>query len=38
MIVTEQIWIISVTKIALQPLDTDTDAHLHEDSVISVRK
>ena len=38
-IVTEQIWIISVTsKIALQPLDTDTDAHLHEENVISVRK
>ena len=37
--VTEQIWIISVTsKIALQPLDTDTDAHLHEGSVISMRK
>ena len=38
-IVTEQIWIISVTsKIALQPLAIDTDDHLHEGSVISVRK
>ena len=34
----KRIWIISVTsKIMVQPLDTDTDAHLHEESVISVR-
>ena len=37
-IVNERIWIISVTsKIMMQPLDADTDARLHEESVISVR-
>ena len=31
-IMTEQIWIISVTsKIVLQPLELDTDAQLHKD-------
>ena len=34
-----RIWINPVTsKIVSQSLDTDTDAHLHEESVISVRK
>ena len=38
-IVTEQIWIMSVTsKIVLQLLELDTDAQLHEEHVISVRK
>ena len=38
-IVTEQIWNISVTsKILLQLLEPDTDAQLHEERAISVRK
>ena len=38
-IATEQIWIISVTsKIELQLLEVDTDAQLHRERVISVRK
>ena len=37
-IVTEQIWVISVTsKIVLQPLVLDTDAQLHKERVTSVR-
>ena len=37
--VTEQILIISVTsKIVIQPLEPDTDAQLHMERVISVRK
>ena len=38
-IVTEQVWINPVTsKFMAQPLDTDTDAQLHEESVMSMRK
>ena len=37
--VTEQFWINPVTsKIVLQPLDSDTDAQLHKERVITVRK
>ena len=37
-LVKERIWNNPVTrKIVLQPLESDTDAHLHEESVISVR-
>ena len=35
----EQIWINPVTrKIVFQPLDTDTDAQLHRERVITERK
>ena len=35
----ERIWIYPVTsKIEFQPLDTDNDAQLHKESVITVRK
>ena len=35
----EQSWINLVTrKIVFQPLDTDTDAQLHKERVITVRK
>ena len=38
-IVKERIWINPVTsKIMKQPLESDTDARLHEERVISVRK
>ena len=38
-IVTEQVWINPVTSESVaQPLGTDTDAQLHEESVISRRK
>ena len=38
-IVKERNWINPLTsKVVLQPLDTDTDAHVHEQNVISVRK
>ena len=38
-IVTEQVWINPVTsKSMAQPLDAGTDAQLHEEYVISVRK
>ena len=38
-IVKERIWINPVTsKIMKQPLESDTDAELHEERVISVRK
>ena len=38
-IVTERILIMSVSsKIVLQPLEPDTDAQLHKERVISVRK
>ena len=38
-IVKERIWINQVTsKIMKQPLESDTDAQLHEERVISVRK
>ena len=38
-IVTEQIWINQVTsKIVLQPLESDTDAQLYKERVVSVRK
>ena len=38
-IVKERIWINPVTcKIETQPLDTDTDAQLHKERVIAVRK
>ena len=38
-IVIERIWINPVTsKIMVQPLESDTDAQLHEERVISVRK
>ena len=38
-IVTEQIWINLVTsKIMVQPLDTDSDAQLHKERVITVGK
>ena len=37
-LVKDRVWINPVTsKIVLQPLEPDTDAHLHEESVISVR-
>ena len=35
----ESIWINPVTsKIEIQPLDTDTDAQLHKERVVIVRK
>ena len=38
-IVTEHVWINPVTSKSMpQPLDTDTDARLHEEKVISMRK
>ena len=34
----ERIWISPASKIVVQPMDTDTDAQLHKERVMSVRK
>ena len=37
-IVEERSWINSITSIVKQPLESDTDAKLHDERIITVRK